>query len=85
MRLNAGVYNVAGGKPITMKRLAEVIVGCVPTCKSVVTASGQADVQEGATADYSIENIWRDLGWRPRVSLEERLGPCVRAKALWKP
>ena len=80
-----GVYNVATGRPVTMKRLAELTVSCVPACRSVVKASGYPDPQEGATAGYSIQKIRKDLGWRPSVSLEEGIRTCVREYALPQP
>jgi len=73
-----GVYNVATGRPLTMKRLAQVTVASVPGCRSLVVPSGRPDPQEGRRADYSIEKIQKDLGWKPQVTLTDGIGTCAR-------
>ena len=75
---SVGVYNVATGEPITMKRLAELTVACVPGCESFVGASGQPDPQEGTKANYSIEKIQKELSWTPQVTLAEGISACAR-------
>lgn len=67
----SGIYNVCAGRPVTMRELAELVVRCLPGCTSRVGPSGREDAQEGAGASYSNERARRELGWRPRVSLEE--------------
>ncbi|HVF44339.1 MAG TPA: NAD-dependent epimerase/dehydratase family protein [Pyrinomonadaceae bacterium] len=70
------VYNVGGGRPVSVRELAE-------------TASALAEELTGARAEIeyapappdklwpdrrlSVEKIERELGWRPRVSIEEGL------------
>jgi len=66
-----GIFNVAGGAPITMKNLAELVVRLVPDGGSKVFSSGQPDPQEGWTAPFCIDKARLELGWTPRVSLEE--------------
>lgn len=66
-----GIFNVAGGTPITMKDLAELVVRLVPGGGSKVFPSGQPDPQEGWTAPFCIDKARLELGWTPRVSLEE--------------
>jgi UDP-glucose 4-epimerase len=66
-----GLYNISSGSPVTMRRLAELVVRCLPGCASRVGPSGEEDAQEGAGASYSIERAARLLGWQPRVSLED--------------
>jgi UDP-glucose 4-epimerase len=74
-----GVYNIAGGAPVTMKELAEIVVRCVPGCEARWSLR-DADVQESATARYSIEKARSELEWQPRVSLEEGIRACVNAR-----
>lgn len=68
----AGVFNVASGRPVTMRELAalvaEVVGGGV-----VVRASGQPDPQEGQRASYAIEAAERAFGWRPATPLRDGL------------
>jgi UDP-glucose 4-epimerase len=63
----AGTFNVASGRPITMRGLADAVVDVVGT-GSVVLGS-RPDPQEGHTARYDIEAASELLGWKPRVSL----------------
>lgn len=69
LRQRSGVYNISGGEPITMKRLAELVIRCVPNSTSTVAPSGQDDPQDGATARYSITRAFAELEWRPRIAL----------------
>lgn len=69
LRQRSGVYNISGGEPITMKRLAELVTRCVPSCTSTIAPSGQDDPQDGAAARYSIARALADLEWRPRIPL----------------
>lgn len=73
-----GVYNISGGRPVTMRELAELVVRSVPGCASEAAPSGEDDPQEGAAANYSIAKAGAVLGWRPLVSLEEGIKACVR-------
>lgn len=73
----SGVFNISGGRPVTMKRLAELVVRSVEGCRSYVQPSGEDDPQEGSTALFSIEKAKRELGWIPRTSLESGIKKCV--------
>ncbi|MGD2253897.1 MAG: NAD(P)-dependent oxidoreductase [Anaerolineales bacterium] len=76
-RGKSGIFNIAAGRPVTMRRLAELVVDCVDGCKSVVQPSGADDPQEGETALFSIEKAKVELGWEPRTSLKEGVRICV--------
>jgi UDP-glucose 4-epimerase len=65
----SGVFNVAGGLPVTMRRLAEVVVAAVTGCRSEILPSGQPDPQEGRRARFSTLAARRVLGWVPEISL----------------
>lgn len=79
-RKKSGIYNIAGGRPVSMRQLAEMVVHCIPNCSSIVRSSGQRDPQESSTALFSIEHARKELGWTPQVSLEEGLNLCIQAK-----
>jgi len=66
-----GIFNIAGGHPISMRRLAELVVRTVKGSKSRVLPSGKTDPQEGYTAIFDISKARRILGWQPEVSLEQ--------------
>ena len=67
-----GVFNVASGRPVTMRQLAETVAEVVGG-DVVVRASGQPDPQDGQSANYAIEAAERAFGWRPATSLKEGL------------
>ena len=66
-----GVFNIAGGHPISMQDLAELVVRTVPGTKSKALPSGQPDPQEGYRARFDTGKACRILGWRPTISLQE--------------
>jgi UDP-glucose 4-epimerase len=68
-----GSYNIAGGRAITMRDLAETVVR-VTRSSSQVLPAGQPDPQEGQRMRISIDKARRDLRWRPRVQLEQGIG-----------
>lgn len=72
-----GVFNIASGKPITMKSLARIVKKQVPGTKSIVEASGLADEQEGFHARFSIEKAKTVLGWSPGVSIEQGIAKWI--------
>lgn len=69
----SGLYNVAGGEPVSMRDLAQQALAAVPGSTSRVLASGRPDPQESYRAAFSSEKARRDLGWVPRVSLADGL------------
>lgn len=72
-----GIFNIASGKPITMKSLARIVKEQVPGTKSIVGASGLADEQEGFQARFSIEKAKTVLGWSPGVSIEQGIAKWI--------
>ena len=80
-----GIFNVAHGEPITMPALAERVLAQVPGSPSRVTASGQPDPPEVLRARYDITRARVELGWSPRVSLDEGLAECVAAMRAGRP
>lgn len=63
-----GTFNVASGRPVSMRRLAEAIVGIVG--RGSVVVAGHPDPQEGHTARYDTQLARDSLGWGPRLDLE---------------
>jgi nucleoside-diphosphate-sugar epimerase len=63
-----GTFNVASGRPVTMRRLAETVVGVIG--HGFVVSTGQPDPLDGATARYNPEMARRRVGWSPRRDLE---------------
>jgi nucleoside-diphosphate-sugar epimerase len=68
---SGGVFNIAAGAPVTMKQLADTVVGAVSGSKSVVQPSGKPDPQEQRYASFSIEKARTLLGWAPATSFED--------------
>jgi nucleoside-diphosphate-sugar epimerase len=70
-RKRGGVFNIAGGNPISMKELAKLVVKCVSGCRSKIVPAGVPDSQESYRADFEILKAKRELGWAPQISLTE--------------
>jgi UDP-glucose 4-epimerase len=66
-----GVFNITGGRTVSMLELANIVVNCLPGCRSKVIPSGKADPQEGFWPAYDIQKAYRQLGWRPKTGLEQ--------------
>lgn len=80
----AGVVNIAGARPISMKALAELVVRAIPGSRSEVVASGEPDPQEAYRAAVELGRARELLGWAPAMSLEEgvaRLGRALAGRA----
>lgn len=75
------VYNVGGGRPVSVKELAETA-----TALAEELTGRRAEIEHApAPADklwpdrrLSTEKIGRELGWRPRVSIEEGLREMLK-------
>jgi len=72
----AGVFNIAGGAPVSMRALAEMVAEVVGGGVRVVP-SGKEDPQEGRRVSYSIDAAAAALRWRPMTSLRQGM-------ALWR-
>lgn len=66
-----GIFNIAGGAPVSMKALAELVVELIPQSSSRVLPAGKDDPQEGFRASYSIARAGKELLWHPRITLAE--------------
>jgi UDP-glucose 4-epimerase len=69
----AGVFNVGGAYAISMRDLADLIVGVVPRCSSQVVSLNVPDPQEDHRWDVDLSASRRALGYEPQVLLEDGL------------
>ena len=79
-RATAGVVNVSGGEPISMRGLAELVVAAVPGTASSVRLSGQPDPDEDYRAALVLEKGRRELDWTPRIPLAAGIADMVAAR-----
>lgn len=77
----SGVFNVSGGRPISMKALAQLLVDMYPHLHSRVVLAAREDEQEGVKARFSCRKAALELGWIPTTTLEEGLRACFEAIA----
>jgi len=75
-----GVYNIAGGQPITMRDLAEAVLSVVSGTQSKITYSDRLDPQECYRGIFAIQKARDELGFEPRTSLPDGLRACLAAK-----
>ena len=73
----SGIFNIASGEQISMKKLAYLIISLIPNCKSKVIASGKKDLQENNKAIYDITKAERELNWKPKIKLEFGIISCI--------
>lgn len=77
----SGTFNVAGGEPVTMRQLAEMVAQCAGLDRDAVVAAGRLDPEEGRRAAFDLSRSAQLLGWTPRVRLEDGIGRCLRLRA----
>jgi nucleoside-diphosphate-sugar epimerase len=68
------VYNVGGGRPVSVRELAETAAALAEELTGARAEIEYAHAPEGKLwpdRRLSIEKIERELGWRPRVSIED--------------
>lgn len=73
----SGVFNVASGRPLAMRELADAVVAAIG--RGSVTSAARADPQENHTARYSVDAAREALGWAPRVHLEAMIAERLRS------
>lgn len=78
-RKKSGIYNIAGGQPISMKALAETVLSLMPDTSSKVRFSGEPDPQENYHGVFPIEDAKSELGYCPQVSLKSGLQIWLQA------
>ena len=71
--LPSGVFNVATGRPVSMRDLAEAVLSAVPESRSRIVSGGGADPQEDYRAFMEVSKARERFGWSARVPLVEGL------------
>ena len=66
-----GIYNIAGGSPISMKQLAHLVIENVPGTSSNVVPSGLSDPQEDYRANFDISKAKAVFDWQPQTTLSQ--------------
>ena len=74
----AGVFNISGGSPISMKNLAELVIACIPSTKSRAAPSGQIDPQQTYRPSFDLRKAQDLLQWRPRITLKQGIERWIR-------
>lgn len=72
-----GVFNIASGQVITMKKLAELIVKTTDS-GSDIKSSNQIDVQDGYKISIDVSKIRTVLKWIPQVTLEQGIADWAK-------
>ena len=71
-----GLYNIASGRTVTMKELANIIINLTKSSSKIIY-SGEQDPQEGFHVDIDVTKARDELGFLPKYSLEEGLKECI--------
>ena len=69
------IFNIAGGKPVSMQRLAEQIVSCCGSGRIEHAGSDHNGYHRGV---LSITHAKTSLGWKPQIELNTGLAQLVR-------
>lgn len=72
-----GIFNVASGRTVTMRELAETIIDLTGSSSKIIYP-GKPDPQEGLRVEVDISKARDELGFTPELSLEDGLKECVR-------
>jgi len=65
-------YNIASGRTVAMRRLAEMIVDCTHSSSKIVE-SGKPDPQEGMKVGVDVSRAQKELGFKPKYDLAKGL------------
>jgi UDP-glucose 4-epimerase len=76
----SGVFNVASGRPVTMKGLALIVARQAGLGEDAVRAAGRPDPREGALARFNVSAAKDVLRWQPSTSLEEGISRCIEER-----
>lgn len=70
------IYNIASGKTVTMKELANIIINLTKSSSKII-CSGEPDPQEGFQVDIDVTKARNELSFLPKYSLEDGLKECI--------
>lgn len=76
-----GVFNVSGGRPVSMKQLAELVLQVTGSSSRIVLGS-QPDPQEDYRGAFRIDKARRMLAYEPKTGMQEGLKRCLAARTL---
>lgn len=68
-----GVLNVASGRPVSMRELAEMVLRALPDSRSKIVYLPRPDPQEGRRMRISVEKARKDLDFVPSIALDTGL------------
>lgn len=77
-RIN-GTFNIASGKPVSMRELAALAIETVRGSHSAIVNAEKADPQENYRAVFAIQRARDVLGWSPKVSLRQGMKYTLEA------
>ena len=80
-RRAVGVYNIASGRPISMRALAAMVISLLPGTGSRIVTSDKPDPQENYRGEYAVDKAEKELGFHPTVSLKDGLRACLASQA----
>lgn len=73
------VFHVAGPEVVTMRQLAETIIGQYPDTGGSIEYADKPDPQEGKRVSISLDKIKAELGFVPAYTLQEGLSKIANA------
>jgi UDP-glucose 4-epimerase len=73
-----GIFNIASGKPLSMKKLAYKVIKNVPKTTSKPIVSCEPDIQEKYHANFDISKALSLLGWAPKITLDEGIKRWIK-------
>ena len=76
LKKRQGIYNMAGGRTVTMKELANIIINLTKSSSKIIY-SGEPDPQGGFQVNIDISKARNELGFLPEYSLEDGLKECI--------
>jgi UDP-glucose 4-epimerase len=77
-RRPVGIFNIASGRPVSMKELAETIID-VTGSNSKTVFSGEPDPEENYRANLEVERARKELSWVANWSLRDGLAATAEA------
>ncbi len=72
-----GIFNIAGGKTVTMKQLAQAVIRATGS-RSKIVLNGKPDPQEKIKVKVDVRKARQELGFDPKFSLADGLKDMVR-------
>lgn len=77
-----GIFNIASGKAISMKKLARLIQQKTHNCKSIIKSSGKIDSQEHYKAYIDVTKAKIELGWMAEILIENGIEEWINNSSL---